>query len=98
MSSDPSPSLQSGAAQPWRLAASLDLGAAEDLLVQMREAARDGGAVLDGSAVERVAVPCLQVLAAAARAVPGLRIVAPSAALVAAVGDLGLSAAIPLES
>ena len=57
--------------------------------------------VLDGSEVERISVPCLQVLVAARRAAgdeAAFRIVGASAALVAAVADLGLSAALPMES
>lgn len=83
-----------------RLPASLDLGAAPALLEQVRAGLAEGGLVLDGSAVERVSVPCLQILAAARReggGQPGLRIVGASAALAAAVSDLGLATAIPLE-
>jgi len=57
--------------------------------------------VLDGSEVERISVPCLQVLVAARRAAgdaAAFRIVDASAALMAAVADLGLSAALPMES
>ena len=80
-----------------RLPAVLDLSAAQALQAQLCTAQADGTPVLDASAVERVCVPCLQILAAAQREAAGLRIVGASAALVAAVSDLGLSAAIPLE-
>lgn len=89
----------------FRLPAALDLGAAQELLQRLRDGLADGapagGLVLDGSAVERISVPCLQVLAAARRAAgnaAAFRIVGASAALVAAVADLGLSAALPMES
>jgi anti-anti-sigma regulatory factor len=103
MPADPSSSLPSAAGAAIRLAASLDLGAAPELLRQIRDAladpAADGGArVLDGSDVERVSVPCLQILAAARREAAALRVVGASAALAAAIADLGLAAAIPLES
>ena len=89
----------------FRLPAALDLGAAQDLLQRLRDGLADGappgGLVLDGSEVERIAVPCLQVLAAARRAAgdgAALRIVGASEALVAAVADLGFSAVLPMES
>ena len=84
-----------------RLAASLDIAAAQDLLAQVRGALPRGALVLDGSAVERVSVPCLQILAAARQAAAGgaaFNLVDASPALAAAVADLGLTAAIPLES
>lgn len=83
------------------LAASLDLTAADPLLQTVRAGLRDGALLLDGAAVERVSTPCLQVLAAAAIAarqggIP-FRILYPSAVLSAAITDLGLAAAIPME-
>ena len=84
-----------------RLPASLDLGAAPALLEQLLAGLAAGPLVLDGSEVERVSVPCLQILAAARRegaGQPALRIVGASAALAAAVADLGLATAIPLEA
>jgi chemotaxis protein CheX len=99
MPADPMPPAASGAAM--RLPASLDLGAAPALLEHIRAALAEGPLVLDGSEVERVSVPCLQILAAARRegaGQPALRIVAASAALAAAVADLGLATAIPLEA
>lgn len=89
----------------FRLPAALDLSAAQDLLQRLRDGLADGppagGLVLDGSEVERISVPCLQVLVAARRAAgdeAAFRIVGASAALLAAVADLGLSAALPMES
>lgn len=92
---DASPSPDSQA--PPRLPAVLDLAAAQALLDTIRTQAAAGAPVLDGRDVERASVPCLQILAAARREAAGLRIVCASDALAAAVDDLGLSAAIPLE-
>lgn len=79
----------------------LDLGAAEALLQAVREVLQDGGSI-DGALVERVSTPCLQVLAAGAAAArhAGLafRILAPSPVLLAAIADLDLVAAIPVEA
>jgi chemotaxis protein CheX len=85
----------------FQLPPSLDLGAAEALLQTMRDVIQEGGSI-DGALVERVSTPCLQVLAAGAAAArhAGLafRIVAPSPVLLAAIADLDLAAAIPVEA
>lgn len=83
------------------LSACLDIAAAEGLLTRLRTALHDGAVRLDGSQVERVSTPCMQVLAAAATAarqtgVP-FQVVSASPALCSAVADLGLTDAIPLE-
>ncbi|WP_439598646.1 STAS domain-containing protein [Falsiroseomonas sp.] len=83
------------------LPASLDLTQAEPLCQALRERLQDSALCLEGSAVERVSTPCLQLLAAAhasarARGIP-FRLHGASAVLVAAIADLGLSTAIPLE-
>ncbi len=97
MPADPLPPAPRTAAM--RLPASLDTGAAQELLDGLRTGLADGALVLDGSAVERVSVPCLQILAAAAReGGAALRIAGPSPALAAAIADLGLADAIPLEA
>lgn len=84
-----------------KLASSLDLTAAEPLLRQLRDALRDGAVLLDGADVERASTPCLQVLAATAIAARKgdlpFRILGASPVLAAAIADLGLAAAIPLE-
>ncbi|NKC31268.1 STAS domain-containing protein [Roseomonas sp. BU-1] len=84
-----------------RLAASLDLTAAEPLCQALRVRLDDATLAIDGSAVERISTPCLQVLAAAhAGAVArgtAFRLHAPSEALRQAIDELGLSAAIPVE-
>lgn len=85
----------------FQLPPSLDLGAAEALLQTVRDVLQEGGSI-DGALVERVSTPCLQVLAAAAASArqDGLafRILAPSAVLLAAIADLDLVAAIPVEA
>ena len=82
---------------PHFLAASLDLTAAEPLRAAAQEGLGLGAAAFDGSAVERVSTPCLQVLAATALAARergiGFRLVNPSVVLAEAIEDLGLSAA-----
>jgi len=81
------------------LPAVLDLAAAEELSRTLVGRLTEGGIEIEGSAVERVATPCLQVLAAAAASARGqhhpFRLCRPSAALQAAISDLGLDAAIP---
>ena len=79
----------------------LDLGAAEELRRTLGAGLTEGGVRLDGADVERVATPCLQVLAAAAATArtqqQQFRLCRPSQALQAAITDLGLDAAIPFE-
>ncbi len=73
---------------------SLDLSASETLQHDLAAALDDGGIALDGTQVERVATPCLQVLAAAAITARDRRrpfqLCRPSDALKAAIADLGL--------
>lgn len=86
---------------PMVLAPSLDLTAAEELCRALQARLPDGDIVLDGASVENVSTPCLQVLAAAAASAAErtlrFRLREPSAVLRAAITDLGLHAAIPLE-
>lgn len=83
------------------LSPSLDLTEAEGLCQALRQGLLQGGLVLDGSAVERVSTPCLQVLAAAAASAAAsgavFRLCHASSALSTAISQLGLVAAIPLE-
>lgn len=83
------------------LVPSLDLTAAEALCRTLTAQLADGAIILDGSAVENVSTPCLQVLAAAAATARDnnqqFRLLCPSAVLRAAITDLGLHAAIPFE-
>lgn len=86
---------------PRALAPSLDLAAADELRRTLRLQLSEGDVLLDGAAVENVSTPCLQVLAAAvvsaAEQNQQFRLRAPSAVLRAAINDLGLHAAIPIE-
>jgi chemotaxis protein CheX len=83
------------------LAASMDLTEAEGLYQALRQGLQHGGIVLDGSAVERVSTPCLQLLAAAAASAAAngvvFRLHGPSTVLLTAISQLGLGAAIPVE-
>lgn len=84
-----------------KLPAVLDLPAAEPFCRSLRDALMLEALDLDGSAVERVTTPCLQLLisasmSAAAQGV-AFRISAPSPALRAAVADLGLGDLLHLE-
>lgn len=85
---------------PLVLPAVLDLTAAEPLCRALRERVPAGPVLLDGSKVERVSTPCLQVLAAGAAAAlaagRGFHVRAPSQVLSEAVADLGLTAMIPM--
>lgn len=86
---------------PTPLVSSLDLTAAEVLCRTLAGQLTEGAIILDGSAVENISTPCLQVLAAAATAARDhdhqFRLLRPSTVLRAAITDLGLHAAIPIE-
>lgn len=86
---------------PTSLVPSLDLTAAEALCRTLSAQLTEGAIILDGSAVENVSTPCLQVLAAAAATARDhnqqFRLLCPSAVLRAAITDLGLHGAIPFE-
>lgn len=79
----------------------LDLTAADPLCQAFRERLQDGALILDGGRVARVSTPCLQVLVAAAASARaggiGFRLRHASPVLSAAITDLGLAAALPLE-
>ncbi len=84
-----------------QLPAILDLAAAEPLARVLEAQLASGNLQVDGSAVERVATPCLQVLAAATvsatRRGQAFLVRRPSEVLQAAIADLGLIHAIPTE-
>lgn len=84
-----------------QLPATLDLAAAEPLARALEAQLAAGALQIDGSAVERVATPCLQVLAATAvsarRRGQAFTVRRPSDVLQAAIADLGLIHAIPTE-
>ena len=74
------------------LASILDLGEADNLLATLRElhSAPEPYAV-DGSAVTRVATPCIQILLGALKSKDGINLVAPSLVLLETIDELGLT-------
>jgi anti-anti-sigma regulatory factor len=80
----------------------LDLTAAEPLCSQLRAALDAGPVLLDAGAVERIATPCLQVLAAAAASARaqglGFRLRDAGGVVAAAITALGLDAVLPVEA
>jgi two-component system chemotaxis response regulator CheY len=74
------------------LPAVLDQAAAEGFLgMLLRAAEAESATQLDGTVVETITTPCIQILLAAARADDRLTVVNPSEAMVSAFRDLGLS-------
>jgi len=94
------PSAAAGS-EAFLLPASLDLTEAEALCHALRDRLQAGTLLLDAHAVERISTPCLQLLAAAAAGAAqrgvAFRLRRASGAFSAAVVDLGLTAAIPIE-
>ncbi len=88
--------------QALMLSAILDLTTIEELYEALRERGALAEIVLDGTAVERVTTPCLQLLAAAAkgaaRGEAAFTLRNPSSALMTAIQDLGLGGCIPFEA
>jgi chemotaxis protein CheX len=80
----------------FALPAILDITKAQELRGHMVDRLNGGAVLVDASAVDRVSTPCIQVLLAAARSVElagtSFRIDNASAALRAALADLGLQA------
>ena len=79
------------------LPASLDLAAAEALKEMLIAAVDKGGdLVIDGSGVEKVGTPCIQLIVSASRTLResghSMKLEEPSEALGAALAELGLSA------
>ena len=83
------------------LASILDLTTLEQLHDALRERSSLAEIIVDGSAVERVTTPCLQLLAATAKGATqgdaAFTLKNPSPALTAAIQDLGLGNCIPYE-
>ena len=73
-----------------KLPSVLDLAASEALLDTMRQACDAQTATVDASGVDVVTSPCMQVILAALKASPGMRIEKPSEAFVQAFADLAL--------
>lgn len=85
-----------------RLAALLDLTAANALHRQLQDVAEHGGPLcIEGEDVERVSTPCLQLLVAAAIGArahgQAFQMIAPSAVLANAIADLGLAHVLGME-
>jgi chemotaxis protein CheX len=80
----------------------VDLSQANDLKARLEQGLASGrGMTIDGSAVQRISSPCLQVLVAGMNAFaksggPGMTIVNPSAAFLKTVSTLGLTDALGL--
>ena len=73
-----------------KLPSVLDLAASEALLDTMRQACDAQTATVDASGVDVVTSPCMQVILAALKASPSMRIEKPSEAFVQAFADLAL--------
>lgn len=73
-----------------RLPAVLDLAASEAFLDTMRHACEVETVKVDASAVDVLTLPCMQVIVAALKINPGMRIDNPSEAFVRAFADLAL--------
>ncbi len=73
-----------------QLPAVLDLAASEAFLDAMRHACEAESVKVDASNVDVLTVPCIQVILAALKANPGMRVVKPSEAFVRAFADLAL--------
>lgn len=85
-----------------RLAPSLDLNAADTLHGELlSRVAADAAVLIDGTDVERISTPCLQLLAAAAVGARAqgvaFRVRAASPVFAAAVHDLGLGRVLDME-
>lgn len=88
--------------QALPLASVLDLTTIEELYDALRDRSASAAFILDGSAVERITTPCLQLLAAAAKSASqsdmAFKLKNPSPTLIAAIQDLGLANSIPYEA
>lgn len=73
-----------------RLPAVLDLAASEAVLDTMRHACEAEAVRVDASAVDVLTLPCVQVILAALKMNPGMRIENPSEAFMRAFADLAL--------
>ena len=82
--------MQGATDSQMRLPTVLDLAASEAFLDTMRHACEAELVKVDASSVDVLTVPCIQVILAALKANPGMRIVKPSEAFVRAFADLAL--------
>ena len=82
--------MQGATDSQMQLPAVLDLAASETFLDAMRHACEAESVKVDASNVDVLTVPCIQVILAALKANPGMRVVKPSEAFVRAFADLAL--------
>jgi two-component system chemotaxis response regulator CheY len=83
--------MHSASAETMKLGAVLDLGAAEQLMLDLRQRLQgDSGLRLDASGVEVMTLPCVQLILAAAKGASDVGIVNPSAAFESAFADFSL--------
>lgn len=76
--------------EPLKLGATLDMGAAEGLLLELRQRLQfDEPLCIDASAVETLTMPCVQLILAAAKGA-SVHVADPSEAFQNAFADLGL--------
>ena len=83
--------MQGATDSQFRLPAVLDLAASEAFLDAMRHACEAEAVKIDASSVDVLTLPCIQVILAALKANPGMRIENPSEAFVRAFADLALA-------
>ena len=83
--------MQSASAEIMKLAPVLDLGAAEQLLVDLRQRLQnDEPLCLDASRVETLTSPCAQLILSAVKSGSNVTVASPSQAFENAFADLGL--------
>lgn len=84
--------MQTATAERLILPPVLDISAAADLLANLRQRLAAAPSLrIDASGVETVTLACVQIVLAALKSGPGVRVEQPSAAFVGAFEDLGLS-------
>lgn len=83
--------MSSASADMMKLSAVLDLGAAEQLLVELRQRlSADEPLCLDASSVETITLPCMQLILSAAKSASNVTVSRPSAAFESAFADVAL--------
>ena len=83
--------MSSASADMMKLPAVLDLGAAEQLLVELRQRlSADEPLCLDASGVESITLPCMQLILSAAKSASNVTVARPSTAFDSAFADVAL--------
>jgi two-component system chemotaxis response regulator CheY len=83
--------MSSASAETLKLPAVLDLGSAEQLLLELRQRLEaDDPLCLDASGVETITLPCMQLILSAARSASNVTVMSPSPAFESAFADLAL--------